>query len=188
MASPVGRVGTGCRTGGRLGGGYPSERGGDAAGPPWTRPARSSSAELAAAPAPDADQAAAGAAGSGPPASRSAALPASPWPSTARLASRSAAATAPAPVALVRPGPAPPVAHGGGAAQSRGGLRCTGGSSVAGCGGASPSMSSTLPIGPGDGTAVGAVSGRSPTPRVWAASRLAQSWNVGHTGKALDRQ
>ena len=66
----------------------------DAAGRPWTRPARSSSAELAAAPrarrgprcrhrpqrqAP------------GPPASRSAALPASPWPSTARLASRSAA-------------------------------------------------------------------------------------------------
>ena len=32
--------------------------------------------------------------------------------------------------ALVRPGPAPPVAHGGGAAQSRGGLRCTGGSSA----------------------------------------------------------
>ena len=36
--------------------------------------------------------------------------------------------------------------------------------------------------------AIGAALGRSPSPRACAASRRAQSWNVGQTGNALDRQ
>ena len=38
------------------------------------------------------------------------------------------------------------------------------------------------------GCAVGAARGRSPSPRACAASRRAQSWNVGQTGNALERQ
>jgi hypothetical protein len=44
------------------------------------------------------------------------------------------------------------------------------------------------PIGAAAGAAVGAVSAGSPSPRACAASRRAQSWKVGQTGKALDRQ
>ena len=71
-------------------------------------------------------------AGGGPPASRSAGLPARPWPSTA-LAARNSLATSGGAPAVPGLDPAPvPLAHGGGAAQSRGGFRRTGGSSPSG--------------------------------------------------------
>ena len=114
------------------------------------------------------------------------------WPPAARARRRRPPAAAPA-----------PVAHGGGAAQSRGGLR-RGRSSIG-------RSSAARPDRPGiDGRAVAAI-GRAgvraerrhavpPRPPLrrrrplgtrrsaCAASRRAHSWNVGQTGKALERQ
>src|SRR5512146_12456 len=152
----------------------------------------------------------------GPPdARRSAALPARPRPSSARPARKCGAPAAsppPRPSTVRRAAePAdPPDAQGGGAAQSRGGLRRIVGSSDDATlapapwddtASRSPTSSSSTPSSvsaagsgagawsaPARGIAVGAGAGRSPSPRAWAASRRAQSWKVGQTGKALDRQ
>ena len=126
------------------------------------------------------------------------------------------APAAPAPAALAPALIPGPVAHGGGAAQSRGGFRrggngagpssrsaCeTGGGPCHSAAGSAPDRAASSPSGgrpacvswrcssacdsetvaPGGGTA-------DPTPpRVRAASRWAQSWKVGHTANALDRQ
>ena len=134
--------------------------------------------------------------GGGAPASRSAALPARPWPSVVRVQEELGRRRLRGPGAdsagarctgSARGAPAAPAAHGGGAAQSRGGFRRTGGSVGSG-GGGGPSSSRPSSMAAAAGTALGAVSARSPAPRACAASRRAQSWNVGQTGNALDRQ
>jgi len=146
-----------------------------------------------------------------PPARRSAGLPARPCPSGGRVAEVPDEAASPVepaddpaapppipagepldraapPAPALPPALAAPAAQGGGAAQSRGGFRVTGGSSRSTLSGSSAGSSMTDPTLDDDAIAVGAVSGRSPTPRAWAASRRAQSWKVGQTGNALERQ
>ena len=95
--------------------------------------------------------------------------------------------------------PPDPDAHGGGAAQSRGGLR-RGRSSMGGSGwgwlhrssGASSSASPTAA--PTAAPAAPAAAGSAPSSSATApgtacaASRRAQSWNVGQTGNAEERQ
>ena len=179
------------------------------AGRPWARPASSSWAAAGACAGrrrhgrditdrgPPADE------GGGAPASRSAALPARPWPSTDRpgrnsdphgslrhAARRAPAASPAAPAAPARPrAPAAPAAHGGGAAQSRGGFRRTGGSAGSRGGGGGPGRRRTgHPRCRRPGPRSVPSRPRSPAPRACAASRRAQSWKVGQTGNALDRQ
>ena len=150
--------------------------------------------------------------GGGPPASRSAALPARPWPSEPRLARKSGAspgdparlAVSPAaPVAPATPvapaAPDEPPAHGGGAAQSRGGFRRASSSSASRSEApASPGPSSEARAASTSATGLEAEATMAPptpasptvpaTDRACAASRRAQAWNVGQTGKALERQ
>ena len=91
-------------------------------------------------------------------------------------------------VAVGRPGSARPGGVTGVDAEDRDGSSSTSASCVPDAAPAAAAAPPT-PAGPAaDGTAVGAVSARSPPPRAWAASRRAQSWNVGQTGNALDRQ
>ena len=127
-------------------------------------------------------------------ASRSAALPARPWPSTVRPASRSAPGVGCRAARRARlRGPrrrrrpvARRVAHdrrlAWTAGRRRSGVpgrrRCRASSSMAW-----RSSGARRPRRPS-----AAVSARSPAPRACAASRRAQSWNVGQTGNALDRQ
>ena len=130
------------------------------------------------------------------PPARSAALPARPWPSTVRpRPSRSAPGVGRLPEPARRPRL---VAHGGGAAQSRGGLRLD---RAASAGRRRPARVGVLVDScrrwsstawrssgrPRPRRGRGRL-GRSPAPRACAASRRAQSWNVGQTGNALDRQ
>lgn len=152
--------------------------------------------------------------GNGPPAMRSAALPARPAPSVARRARNSGvlASSVPRPLLPAAPAPIALVAHGGGAAQSRGGLRWASASSTGDPGGpgralsfasggpccvatkaaeAVASAAGRSSAADADATAADAdasTAGRSSAPRACAASRRAQSWNVGQTGNALDRQ
>src|SRR5829696_3005637 len=153
---------------------------------------------------------ASGSAGSGP-ARRSAALPASPRPSggisrpappaatpapnaAADRAASDAASSPPAAIPAAPPppdaaaAPAPPAApaHGGGAAQSRGWFRRA----------PSPSISSSTRYPSRSSGGIGRLMGGSGSTsrvvaaagRAAAASRLAQSWKVGQTGNAEDRQ
>src|SRR5262249_12473649 len=134
--------------------------------------------------------------GGAPPASWSAALPARPWPGSAdRLPRNGGGSTSPAPFDA----PSPEASHGGGADQSRGGLRWTGGCSgpgvAAGVGTRSSRASRSPPSACSAAAATAAVAAPAAAaglagelPLARAASRRAQSWNVGQTGKALERQ
>jgi hypothetical protein len=146
--------------------------------------------------------------GSWPLARRSAALPARPRPSSGTgLCSGSSPRRPPgsvAPPAAAPPAaPAAPAAHGGGAAQSRGGFR-RGRSSMGTSRGAPHTSSFGSSPSPGPSPSAGSSSGASdpaalipaaeaPAAGTWpgracAASRRAQSWNVGQTGNADERQ
>ena len=140
-----------------------------------------------------------------PLASRSAGLPARPRPSWPRRPRKSIASSS---SSMARAPAAPiPVAHGGGAAQSRGGFRRGVDSTGPSGAGFEPRHSSaeSPPASPGRAVdaaypAAAAVAApdvaaprpgpasASPAARARADSRRAQSWNVGHTGNALERQ
>src|SRR3954471_10101593 len=121
----------------------------------WTSPARSSSGAVETCPPPEADQAAPAA--TSPAARRSAGLPARPWPSAGRCAGGCPdielppdGVPGPAACADKAAAVAPTVAHGGGAAQSRGGLRWIDSSPSGGV--SSPSGSRPAGHGSGAGT------------------------------------
>lgn len=135
---------------------------------------------------------------SSPRARRSAALPASPWPSPEPLKASGCSSRGPRPAAAAAAAPPGPDAHGGGAAQSRGGFlrgRSSRRGSEAGllhrssASSSAPSGPSAVALIPAPTAAAAASSSTGAWPGVaCAASRRAQSWNVGHTGNADERQ